>query len=87
MNELMNRPGYQATRYRADSATVFVERQEVRLQGKALTERQGSLLEADTITYRRDSCLLAPRAIRTCSTRARCWWARESATTPAAGAG
>jgi sec-independent protein translocase protein TatC len=58
-NALMNRQGYRPTRYRADSATVFVERQEVRLHGEALTERQGALLEADSITYRRDSCLLA----------------------------
>jgi Tat protein translocase TatC len=59
VNALLNRQGYRPTRYRADSATVFVERQEVRLQGQALTERQGALLEADSITYRRDSCLLA----------------------------
>jgi Tat protein translocase TatC len=59
VNALMNRQGYRPTRYRADSATVFVERQEVQLRGEALTERQGALLEADSITYRRDSCLLA----------------------------
>jgi Tat protein translocase TatC len=59
VNALMNRRGYRPTRYRADSATVFVERQEVQLQGEALTERQGALLEADSITYRRNSCLLA----------------------------
>ena len=56
---LLNRRGYRPTRYRADSATVFVADQVVRLQGQALTERQGALLEADSITYRRDSCLLA----------------------------
>jgi sec-independent protein translocase protein TatC len=59
VNALLERQGYRPTRYRADSATVFVESQEVRLQGRALTERQGALLEADSITYRRDSCLLA----------------------------
>jgi Tat protein translocase TatC len=59
VNALLNRQGYRPTRYRADSATVFVESQEVRLQGQALTERQGAMLEADSITYRRDSCLLA----------------------------
>ncbi|MGH7508282.1 MAG: twin-arginine translocase subunit TatC [Gemmatimonadales bacterium] len=56
--ELMQRPGYQTTRYRADSATVFVEDERVFLRGEALTERRGSILEADTITYRRASCLL-----------------------------
>jgi sec-independent protein translocase protein TatC len=59
VNALMNRQGYRPTRYRADSATVFVERQEVQLRGEALTERQGALLEGDSITYRRDSCTLA----------------------------
>ena len=58
VNDLLKRPGYQATRYRADSATVFVPEERVLLQGEALTERLGSLLEADTITYRRNSCLL-----------------------------
>nr|MBA3521456.1 twin-arginine translocase subunit TatC [Gemmatimonadales bacterium] len=58
LSELLRRPGYQSTRYRADSATVFVKDERVRLEGQALTERQGSLLEADNITYRRDNCLL-----------------------------
>ncbi len=57
-SELMQRPGYQFTRYRADSATVFVQDPRVLLEGKALTERRGSTLEANTITYRRTSCLL-----------------------------
>jgi hypothetical protein len=58
ITELLGRSGYQATRYSADSATVFVQEQRVFLNGKALTERRGSTLEADTITYRSASCLL-----------------------------
>jgi Tat protein translocase TatC len=58
VSELLNRPGYQATRYMADSATVFMQEQRVRLEGKALTERRGSTLEADTISYQSSSCLL-----------------------------
>ncbi|HEX7336244.1 MAG TPA: twin-arginine translocase subunit TatC [Gemmatimonadales bacterium] len=58
LSELMGRTGYQTTRYRSDSATVFVQEQRVFLHGKALTERRGSTLEADTITYRRASCIL-----------------------------
>jgi sec-independent protein translocase protein TatC len=58
ITELLSRPGYQTTRYRADSATVFVQEERVLLKGKALTERRGTSLEADTITYRRSSCLL-----------------------------
>jgi Tat protein translocase TatC len=58
ITELLGRPGYQTTRYRADSATVFVQDERVLLKGQALTERRGTQLEADTITYRRASCLL-----------------------------
>jgi sec-independent protein translocase protein TatC len=58
VTDLMKRPGYTSTRYRSDSATVFVHEERVLLQGEALTERFGSMLEADTITYQRNSCLL-----------------------------
>jgi hypothetical protein len=57
-NELLARPGYLSTRYSADSATVFVQEQRVLLKGKALTERRGTSLEANQITYRQSSCLL-----------------------------
>ena len=57
-SDLLRRRGYQSTRYRADSATVFVQDERVLLKGKALTERRGTSLEAETITYRRASCLL-----------------------------
>ena len=58
MQALKSRPGYQFTRYRSDTATVFVQDERVLLRGEALTERQGALLEADTIRYQRNSCLL-----------------------------
>ncbi len=58
LKALKARPGYQSTRYRADSATVFVEDQRVLLEGQALTERQGAVLEADTIRYQSASCML-----------------------------
>jgi Tat protein translocase TatC len=58
ITDLQGRRGYQTTRYRADSATVYVQDERILLQGQALTERRGSTLEAGTITYRRSSCLL-----------------------------
>jgi Tat protein translocase TatC len=58
LTSLKARPGYQSTRYRADSATVFIEGERVLLEGQALTERQGALLEADTIRYEREGCML-----------------------------
>jgi sec-independent protein translocase protein TatC len=61
ITELLKRPGYSTTRYRSDSATLFMDDQRVLLEGQALTERQGSLLEADTITYQRNGCMLDAR--------------------------
>jgi Tat protein translocase TatC len=58
ITDLLGRRGYQTTRYRSDSATVYVQDERILLQGQALTERRGSTLEAGTITYRRSSCLL-----------------------------
>jgi Tat protein translocase TatC len=58
LKALKARPGYQSTRYSADSATVFIDGERVLLQGKAITERQGAILEADTIRYQSASCLL-----------------------------
>jgi Tat protein translocase TatC len=58
LQALKARRGYQFTRYRSDTATVFIEGERVLLQGEALTERQGALLQADTIRYQRDSCQL-----------------------------
>jgi Tat protein translocase TatC len=58
ITDLLGRRGYQMTRYRSDSATVYVQDERILLQGQALTERRGSTLEAGTITYRRSSCLL-----------------------------
>ena len=50
---LLVRPGTGPTRPRCSS-----ESERVLLKGEALTERQGAMLEADTITYRQDSCIL-----------------------------
>ncbi len=58
LRALKARDGYQSTRYRADSATVFIADERVLLEGQALTERQGALLEADTIRYQAESCML-----------------------------
>ena len=83
ISALKARPGYHATRYRADSATVFVESSRVLLQGQALTERQGAMLEADTIRYERNSCLLDAAGDPHLFDGGRCWSGRASATIPA----
>lgn len=58
VSALLARPGYTATRYRADSATFFAEEKRIVLEGEAMTERQGTTLEADSISFREASCLL-----------------------------
>jgi Tat protein translocase TatC len=56
--ELLKRPGYKATRYRADSATFYADDRRIRLEGNALTEQQGVTLEADSVAYQEASCVL-----------------------------
>jgi Tat protein translocase TatC len=58
LSELLKRPGYKATRYRADSATFFADERRIHLEGEALTEQQGVTLEADSVTYQEASCVL-----------------------------
>jgi Tat protein translocase TatC len=58
LSELLKRPGYKATRYRADSATFFADERRIRLEGEALTEQQSVTLEADSVTYQEASCVL-----------------------------
>lgn len=56
MRALLERPGFAATRYLADSAFLTTSDRLVRLQGRAMSERQGAILEAETISYREDAC-------------------------------
>jgi Tat protein translocase TatC len=58
MASLLNRTGYQVTRYQADTATLFMDTRHIQLTHEALTERQGATLEADSISFREMECLL-----------------------------
>jgi Tat protein translocase TatC len=55
---LLQRPGYLVTQYRADTATVLPAERRLILRGEALAGRQGTMLQADSITYREASCAL-----------------------------
>lgn len=57
MTELLRRPGYTATRFKADSATLYVEQERIDLEREALIRRQEVLLEADRITYEDPACM------------------------------
>jgi len=58
IQQLLEREGYGATRYAADSLTLFAQTNVIRLKGKALVERETSLLEADSIAFQQDECLM-----------------------------
>ena len=58
LRALLARPGYVATRYRADSATLFAEEKRMELRGAAHTEREGMTLDAARIGYVQETCLL-----------------------------
>lgn len=56
---LLNRRGYVATRFMADSATLFAQEKRIELVNEAMTEREQSVLEAGFITYREADCQLS----------------------------
>ncbi len=58
MSQLLNLEGYTATRYQADSAKVETEVRKVELNGEAMTERSGAILEAKAIRYQEGDCLV-----------------------------
>ncbi|HXW96714.1 MAG TPA: putative LPS assembly protein LptD [Gemmatimonadales bacterium] len=58
MRDLLLRPGYQATRFRSDSAIVFAEEREMFLRGEASTKRELTTLEADSIVYQESDCIM-----------------------------
>lgn len=61
LDALLARPGYEATRFLADSATLFVPERRIDLQGRAMTRRNGSTLEAARIAYEEESCEMDAR--------------------------
>lgn len=55
---LMQQPGFTVLRYAADTITLFGETKEIVLDGSALVEREGTTLEADSISFFERECLL-----------------------------
>lgn len=55
---LLERSGYTVTKYRADSAAILAEQRELMLMGNAMTEREGTTMEAEEITYDQRDCAL-----------------------------
>jgi len=58
MQRLMGLDGYTVTRYAGDSITLFGETREIELVGSALLEREGSTLEAGTVSFMEADCRL-----------------------------
>jgi Tat protein translocase TatC len=61
LDELLAREGYQATRFRSDSATLYADERKIRLQGNAMTQRGESVLESDSLTYAEAENLIIAR--------------------------
>jgi len=55
---LLEREGFRVTRYAADSIAMLAPTSEIRLSGNSLIEREGSTLEADTVDFLQEECLL-----------------------------
>jgi len=58
IRELLQREGYSATRYAADSLTFHALTQQIELRGAAIVEREGRILEADSIQFAQPVCVL-----------------------------
>ncbi len=58
IQELLQREGYRATRYAADSLTFHAETQQIELRGSAMVEREGRILEGDSIQFAQPVCRL-----------------------------
>lgn len=58
VTDLLGRKGYQSTRFRSDSATVFADERRLHLRGAASTRRGETTLEADSIAYQEADCLI-----------------------------
>jgi hypothetical protein len=58
MEALLELEGYGVTRYAADSLTLLAATSEIRLNGNALVDREGSVLEADSVDFLQDECML-----------------------------
>jgi Tat protein translocase TatC len=59
IDALLARPGFQAVRYSSDSATLFAEERRIQLRHEALTQRDESVMEADSaITYDDTNCMM-----------------------------
>ncbi|MGE0442926.1 MAG: twin-arginine translocase subunit TatC, partial [Gemmatimonadales bacterium] len=56
MQELLEREGFEITRYRSDTARVEAANRQVTLDGNAMSERAGGTLEARKIYYREGDC-------------------------------
>ena len=61
LSQLLDLEGYAVTRYQADSASVRAVDRQVDLNGNAMTERAGSVLEAASIRYQEGACSVEAR--------------------------
>lgn len=61
MRALKAKSGYDVVRFKGDTARIDAVERTLRITGAGLTERDGAMLEADTIAYDERDCLLDAR--------------------------
>jgi Tat protein translocase TatC len=61
LQDLMRREGFRVTRYAGDSLSLEAGERRIDLTGTALVEREGSILEADTVRFFQADCRLTAR--------------------------
>ncbi len=61
MQALLDREDYRVTRYAADSIAMLAPTSEIRLSGNSMVEREGSILEADSVDFLQEECMLLAR--------------------------
>jgi len=58
IQEMLKRAGFRATRYAGDTLTLFADTKEIVLNRRAMVEREGSTLEADSVRFFQAECRL-----------------------------
>ena len=58
---LLERSGFRPTRYAADSLKMVAATQQIDLTGNALLKRESGTIEADTVSFMQERCLLLAR--------------------------
>jgi hypothetical protein len=58
LERLLGLEGFRTTRYAGDSVTFLADIREIRLNGAAMVQAQGMTLEADSVAFQQETCVM-----------------------------